>query len=123
MRRKTRLQIVQQIRMIFSHAGHMQQRSLRQMIAIEPVQHGHIKRRGGSALFVKSMHVKITMIITLISQTMDQPRIAVEGKDYRLVSGKQVLKLRLAFAMRMLLITLQRHQINNVYYAHAQRRQ
>ena len=51
---------------------------------------------------------------------MDQPRVAVVGKDNRLVDTEQRIEFLARQAMRMFLLRLQGHQVYNVDEAHFQ---
>src|SRR6266536_2615450 len=63
-----------------------------QVEAIEIIQHAHVERRRGGALFL----------------------VAMEGKDDRLVGGEQRVEIVIREAMRVLARGLQRHEIDYV---------
>ena len=54
------------------------------------------------------------MIGAAIGQTVDQPGIAVEGKDDRLVPGEEDVEVLVGDAVRVLALRLQRHQIHDI---------
>ena len=60
-----------------------------QVIAVDLIHHGHVKRCGGGAFFLVSAHVQVGVIGTPIGQPVDQPGISVEGEDNRLVGGEE----------------------------------
>ena len=62
----------------------------RQMEAVELVQHRHVERRRGRAFFLVAAHVHVVVIGAPVGQPVDQPRIAVEGEDHRLVAREQI---------------------------------
>src|SRR5580700_9581357 len=63
-------------------------RVARQMETVQIVHHGYVEGRGGGAFFLVAAHVQVRVIGASISQTMDQPRVAVEGEHDWFVSGK-----------------------------------
>lgn len=116
---QTLLQIVNGLWMTVGHSRNMADGRQRQVIAIQLIQHRHIKWRGGGSLFIKSMHVEVMMIVTLIGQSVNQVGITMESENDRLIAGEQRIKLRLRFAMRMLLLGLQCQQVDHINHADA----
>ena len=49
-----------------------------------------------------------------IGQAMDEPWIAVKGKDDRLVDGEERVEVTVGEAVRMLARRLQRHEIDDI---------
>ena len=82
--------------------GRAIEHGLDQVKAIEVVQHRHVERRGGRALLLVAAHVQVVVVVAAIGEAMDQPGIAVEGEDDRLVGGEERVELRVAQAVRML---------------------
>src|ERR1700733_1134382 len=85
----------------------------RQMVAVEPVEHDHIEWGRSGALLLEAMNMHLGMIGAVISQAMNQIRIAVIGKDHRPVAREHAVELAVADAVRMLVLGLQRHQIDD----------
>ena len=59
----------------------------------------------------------LCVIRAAIGETVDQPGIAVEGEDDRLVLGEERIEILVAQPVRMLARRLQRHQIDDVDHA------
>src|SRR5262249_60248904 len=81
-----------------------------EMEAIEAIQHAHVERCRGGALFPVAAHVEVAMTLSPVSQSVNEPRIAVEGKDDRLVGREQRIEIVIRQAGRMLARRLQGHQ-------------
>ena len=64
-----------------------------QVKPVEVVENGHIERGGDRPFLFVSPNVEVAVIGSSVGQPVDQPRIAVEGKDYRSVAGKQPVEL------------------------------
>jgi hypothetical protein len=56
----------------------------------------------------------VVVPISAVSQTMDQPRIAVEGEDDRLISGEQGIEIVIRQTVRVLARRLQFHQVYDI---------
>ena len=78
-----------------------------QVEAVEIIQHHHVERRRGRPFFLVPANVQLMVIGPAIRQAMDQPGIAVEGEDDRLVPGEQDIEILVAQAVRMLALRLQ----------------
>ena len=85
-----------------------------QMEAVEVVDHAHVERRGRRSLFLVAAHMNVVVAGPSIGQPMDEPRIAVEGEDDRLVDGEESVEVTVGEAMRMLAVRLQRHQVDDI---------
>ena len=57
-----------------------------QVEAVEVVQHRHVERRGGGAFLLVAADVQVVVVGAAIGQAVDQPGVAVEGEDDRLVA-------------------------------------
>src|SRR3954452_15321857 len=88
--------------------------------AVDVVAHCHIEGRSHRALFLVAADVHVDMIVASVRESMDQPRIAMEGKDDRLVAREQRVELAVRHAVRMLGLLLQPHQVHDVDEAHLQ---
>ena len=73
----------------------------REVKSIQIIQDSHIEGSGRRALFLISPDVEVVMIRAPISQAMDQPGIAVVGKDDRLVDGEYGVELTIGESMGM----------------------
>ena len=51
-----------------------------------------------------------------VGQAVDQPGIAVLGENHRFVLGEQRVEILVGEAVRMLLVRLQRHEIDDVHH-------
>ena len=71
------------------------------------------------SLFVAA-HVDVVVIVPAICEPVDDPGVAVEGKDHGHSDGKQVVELFIGKAMRMLGGWLQRHDVDYIDHAHTQ---
>src|SRR3569623_2932677 len=94
-----------------------------QVIAVEIVAHHHVERRGGRAFLLVAAHVQVGVIAATIGEPVNQPRIAVVGKDHRFVGGEQRIEAAAAHTVRMLVLGLQGHQVDHVDHADLEPRQ
>ena len=53
--------------------------------AVEVVEHHHVERRRRGALLLVAAHVEVVVVGPAVGEPVDQPGIAVEGEDDRLV--------------------------------------
>ena len=81
-----------------------------EMEAVEVVAHDHIERRGRRLLLL----VAANMDVAVVGAPVDQPGIAVMGKDDRLVGREQRIEIVVGNTVRMLLVWLQCHQIDDI---------
>src|ERR1700733_5063990 len=86
----------------------------RQLIAIEIVQHDHVKGSRGSALLPVAAYMNIVVIMPPVGQFVDHRGIAMEGEDHRLVCREQLIEILILQTMGMLGLRLQYHQIHHV---------
>src|SRR5438128_11234404 len=84
------------------------------MKAVEIVQHDHIERRGGRSILLVAAHMQLVVIGPAIGETVDQPRITVEGEDDWLVPGEEPIEVGVGKTVWMLARWLQSHQIHDV---------
>ena len=73
-----------------------------QVEAVQVVEHHHVERRGGRALFLVAAHVQVVVVGPPVGQAVDQPRVAVVGEDDRLVRGEERVELLVGQAVRVL---------------------
>src|SRR3984957_16774515 len=85
-----------------------------EMESVEVVDHAHIERRRGRALFLVAADMNVIVPRPPIGQAMDEPRIAVEGEDNWLVDCEERVEVTVGNAVRVLAPRLQRHHIDNV---------
>lgn len=76
---------------------------------VDVVEDAHIEGRGGCPLFLITADVQVFVVGAPVGQAMDQPRVAVKGKDNRLVGGKERIKIFVVQSVRMLARRLQGH--------------
>ena len=89
-----------------------------QVVAVDVVQHGHVERCGGRALFLVTADVNVDVIRAPVRQAVDQPRIPVVGEDHRLVAREDLVELGILQTVRMLGGWLHPHQVDHVDHAH-----
>src|SRR5438046_10695584 len=65
----------------------------RKLVAIEVIQYDHVKGRRRSTFLLVPTHMKIVMVVPAIGQPVNHSRIAVEGKDDRLVAREQRVEI------------------------------
>ena len=70
--------------------------------AVDVVEHAHVEGRGCRALFLVAAHVDVVVVVPPVSEPVNQPRIAVEGKDNGYADGKMRIELFVWQAVRML---------------------
>src|SRR6266702_1480401 len=95
----------------------------REVVAVELVEHDHVERRRRGAFFDEAADMQAGMVGAVISQAMDQGGIAVIGENHGLVAREQAVEVAMADPMRMLLLRLQRHEVNDIHDADLQIRQ
>ena len=78
------------------------------------VQHRQLQRRVDIALFLVAADVQVLVSLEAIRKPVNQPRIAVEVEDDRLVGGEQAVELALGRPVRMLGRGLQPEEIHDV---------
>jgi len=71
---------------------------------------------GGRSLFFIAANVQIFMVRAAVGEAVNQPGIAVKGKDDRLIRSEDALVIFIADAVRMFAWRLEHHQIHNVYH-------
>src|SRR5262249_36725029 len=81
--------------------------------AINLVVDGQFHRRVDVAFLLVPAYMQ-ALILSAISQAMDQPRVAVEVEDDRFVAGEERIKVRLRQTVRMFGAGLQFEQIDDV---------
>ena len=69
---------------------------LHEMEAIELIEHHHVERSRGRALFLVAADVQIPVVLPAIGEPVNEPRIAVEGEDDRLIRGKESVEILIA---------------------------
>src|SRR5215467_11070607 len=81
---------------------------------VEFVHDAHIERRTGGAFLLVAAHMQVVMTVSPVGQAVNEPRISMEGKDDRLVRGKQRIVFMIIQAVRMLARRLQLHEIDDI---------
>ena len=85
-----------------------------QVEAIEIVQHAHVERRRGGALFLVAAHMDVVVARAPVGQPVNEPRVAMEGEDDRLVGREQRVEIVIRETVRVLARGLQLHQIDDI---------
>ena len=67
--------------------------------------------------------MQVVVVVPPVGQTVNQPRVAVEGEDDRLVGREQLIEIPVAQPVRVLARRLQAHQVDHVDHADFQRGQ
>src|SRR5471032_1951358 len=73
-----------------------------ELVAIEIIQHHHIEGCRGGTLLLVTAHMEVVVIVPAVGELMNHGRIAMEGKDHRLVGGEQLVEILVFQTMRML---------------------
>ena len=87
--------------------------------AIQPVENSHVEGRGDGALFDVAADVDV-LVVASVSQLVDEAGVAVEGEDDGLVGSEDHVVILLRQAVRVLLLALETHQVNDIDNADAQ---
>ena len=87
------------------------------MESVEVVQYHHVERSGGRPFFLVAAYVKVRVVGATICQAMNECRVAVIGKDDRLVGREEYVKIFVTQTVRMFTPWLELHQIHNVNHA------
>src|SRR5260370_37123171 len=53
-----------------------------QLVAVDVVEHAHVKRRGCGAFLLVAAHVNVVVIVPPVGEPVNEPRIAVKREDY-----------------------------------------
>ena len=103
-----------------AEAGHPVDHVHDEVVAVHVVEHDHVERRRGRALLLVAAHVQVAVVRPPVGQPVDQPRVAVVGEDHRPVGGEERVELRVGEPVRVLVLVLQPHQVDDVDEADAQ---
>ena len=60
---------------------------------VELIEHRHIERCGGRALFLVASDVEIRMVGAPVGETVNQPWVPVKGKNHRFIGGKDGIEI------------------------------
>src|ERR1700690_875998 len=74
-------------------AGHAIDHIASQMKTIDLIQHGHIERGCGGSFLLISADMHIVVVTAPVSKAVNQPGIAVVGKDDRFVSAEHRIEI------------------------------
>src|SRR5262249_53444819 len=91
-----------------------------QVEATHRVQHHHLERRCGRALFVESAHVDAIDIRVPMNDLVDRPLVPMKREDHWLVGGEQFHELVCGHAVRVIAGWEQPHQVDDIDHAYAQ---
>ena len=84
------------------------------MKAVEPIEHYHVERSSRRPFFIEPAHVNIVVISSIVSQAMNQVRVTVIRENYRPIGREEPVELRVGDAVRMHILRLQGHKIDDV---------
>jgi hypothetical protein len=90
------------------------------MKAIQGVAYRHVEGRGRRAFLHIAADVQVMMVGAPVSQTVDQPWIAMVREDDGLLGSEERIEIAAGEPVRMLLLRLQGHQIDDVDHAYLQ---
>ena len=82
---------------------------------VDVVEHAHVEGGGGCALFLVAAHVQAVVVVTPVSEPVNDPRIAVEGEDDGDADGKELVEFLVGQAVRMFGGGLQGHEVHYVH--------
>ena len=82
--------------------------------SVEVVQRHHVEGRCRGALLFVSAHVEVVVIRASVGQPMNEPWIAVLGKDDGTIGREYRVELPVREAVGMLACGLKAHQIDGV---------
>ncbi len=88
--------------------------SMANVITIDFVLNRQLHRRIDVAAFFVTAHVQVLVIGPVIGKPMNQPGIAVEVENDRLIDGKQAVEVAIAQTVRMIALCLQLEQIDTL---------
>ena len=94
-----------------------------QVKPIELIEYRHIKGRGGRALFLVTSNMEIRVVGSSVCEAVNEPRIAVEGEDHRLIGREDGIEIPIGKAVRMLGEWLQCHEIDDIHDPYSQIRE
>src|SRR5580692_11894561 len=69
--------------------------------AVGLVADGQLQRRIDVAVLLVAAHVDVALARPPVGESVDQPRVSVEGKDHRLVWREDGLEIAVRHAVRM----------------------
>ena len=91
-----------------------------QVEAVNLVENGQLQGSVNVALFLVTPHMDAVLVRAAIHQLVNQPGIAVEVEDYRLVRGEQGVEVPIVQAVGVLPFGHQLEQVYHVDEAHLQ---
>ena len=96
------------------------QRLDHQVVAAHLVEHHHVERCCGRALFGEAAHVEASRMGTPVHQLVDRARVAVEAEHHVDVAREQLVELVVGESVRVIVLRQQHHQVHHVHHAHTQ---
>src|SRR5579863_8229920 len=94
-----------------------------EMETVEVVQHHHVERSGGRALFLVTADVHVGVVVPPVGEAVYEPGVAVVGEDHGPVSRENVVELPVGKAVRVLAFGLDAHEVDDVNNPDLERRQ
>ena len=91
-----------------------------EVVAIHVVEHQNVEGSRGRPLFLVAADVEVRVVGAPVGQPVNQPRVAVVGEDDRPVAREQRVEVSIGEAVRMLVLRLEPHQVDDIDDAHLQ---
>src|SRR5437868_8011407 len=85
-----------------------------QVVAVDVVEHRHVEGRGRGALLLVPAYMQVVVAVAAVGEAVDEPGVAVEVEDDRLVGGEEGVELGVRHAVRVFGGGLQAHQVDDV---------
>ena len=73
----------------------------RQIETVDLVPHGQLERRIDIAMFLVAAHVEVLVVGAAVGELVNQPGVAVEVENDRLVGGEQAVKVPVGQAVEV----------------------
>src|SRR6185437_15071585 len=87
------------------------------MVAVKVVQNSHVEGGSGRALLLVSANMEVAVAGAAVGEPVDQPRVAVVGKDDGRVAAEHGIEFTVGKTMRMFARGLKGHQVHYIYDA------
>lgn len=91
-----------------------------EMETVELVQHSHVERCRCRPLLDEATDMDVAVVRPFIGEPVNEIWVAVISKDYRPIRCEQCIEIRIRKSMRMMLLGLQAHEIDDIDHADTQ---
>jgi len=98
-----------------AHAGDAVDGVYGQGEAVGLVADGQLQRRVDVAVLLVAAHVDVVLARPPVGESVDQPRVSVEGKDHRPVRSEDGLEIAVRHAVRVFSAGQQLEQVHDVH--------